>query len=127
MNCKADVNGKRLKPDYAKIFRNAKSAERRVARAWGSDRWINDGTAHSDCNADCPVSLEVTRTKGGGIRKDKMEQCWANAAREGREPVLVIADYGDTVKQMKAVVNHGFLLWLAHEAGLITDKDEHDV
>lgn len=106
--------------EHERINRAAKDAERRVARAWGSERWVNDGSAHSDVRADCPVSLEVTRTKGRRIRREKREQARENAKREKRPWVLVIAAPGDRVEQMEALVNHGWLLDVCRRAGVIS-------
>jgi hypothetical protein len=104
---------------HARIAANSKHCERRVARAWGSDRHINHGRAHSDSREDCPVSLEVTRRKNGWPSATKLKQAQTNAEAEGRPYVLVVGRPGQRVPDMVAVVNHGWLLDVCRRAGVI--------
>jgi len=86
-------------PQKAEVRRrqaNSKGLERRVARALGSDRFINNGLAHSDSRADCKFSVEATQTLNPDkALRAKWKQCSTNAEREGRPAVLVIGYPGE--------------------------------
>lgn len=114
-------------PENARIYRASKDAERRCVRAWGGERWGNRGIGHSDGDEGCPVSLEVKRSKKSPrIMTAWTEQCWTNAAREGKPPVLVVVAPRQRVEDGIAVVNHGWLLDLARRAGVVLTSDDVD-
>jgi hypothetical protein len=76
--------------------RASKDRERKWARIFGSDRWINTGHGHSDSNPDCSVSLEVTQTIRPWAQaiRGKSKQAETNAKAEHREPVIVASAPG---------------------------------
>jgi len=92
-----------------------KSAQRRIARAWGGEATWR-GESGSD-GRGCPVALEVKRTKGGAIRTAHVLQAKAQGRAEGLPWVLVVCDHND--RAPLAVVDHTWLLGLARTAGVI--------
>jgi len=119
---------------HQRISSNSKNCERRVARAWGSQRWRNNGSAHCDVQDDCPIAIETTRNHGRRILPAKVAQAQFNA--NGKPWVLVVAGYscaqpetckrcagrkrkGDRLEDMVAVCNHGWLLDVCRKAGVI--------
>ncbi len=82
--------------------RCSKARERLWARILGGDRWINDGSAHSDGNDAVPVSLEVTQTvhpEKTSVWRDKWHQALRNSASESKPPVVVISSPGQRWKK----------------------------
>lgn len=95
--------------------RASKDFERRVARALGFDRHINDGHMHSDGNDDAWCSLEVTQTVNPKRAfSAKRKQVARNSAAEGLPPVLVVGKPGAKLRDAQVKLSLGLLLDIAH-------------
>lgn len=94
-----------------------------MARAWGGDRHINDGHAHSDGNKAVPVSLECTQTSRPWwqVVRVKSKQAIVNARTEGRPPVVVIGAPGMRLDDATVILpgGHGWLLDVCRKAGIV--------
>ena len=96
-----------------------KALERRICRMWGGERSGPRGQDCSDClgGAELPVSVEITRSKNRRVRHDKIKQAKRHGELEGKPWVLVVAGHND--RTPIAVCDHGWLVAVAKQAGLI--------
>jgi hypothetical protein len=97
--------------------------QREIARQWGgTGTWR--GQPGSDGGDGCPVSLEVKRSKRTGILATWITQARTQGKTDRQPWVLVVAGHND--RQPIAVVDHGWLLNLARQAGLLQPELPYD-
>lgn len=88
-----------------------KTVQRRIARMWGGEpAWRGEPGSDGNRNGQCPVALEVKRSKRRVPEGKWITQAITQGKAEKKPWVLIVVGHGD--RSPIAVVDHAWLLGL---------------